>query len=358
MMPRIESKFANFMEETLYGENGFYTKGGGAGRHRDYLTSPEIGDLFGQVIAGYIDNWFANLDEEYGIVIDAGCGPGSLVASIARANFANAANIEFVLVDRSPEHRLTAEKKLTRVASGLTWSVHETIPQCNSATLIITNELLDNLVFNIGTTSDVYRSYRPDNLERMFESPASGRSGDVDRLGGASVPIDIADFRIPLHVGIAQWIEEMLDATMQVSNLSLLFFDYMKSVTQMQDGDWLRLYADNRRIVGIDKVLDALYSGAVGDITCDITEEDLHLLLDQAGFSKIRIESQHDWLKTNGIDNYCGDGPSSSPYDQLVQFTNKEPQLDMTTSFIKEREILVDENGLGSFGVLSAKREI
>ena len=356
-MPEIEKNFAEFMEETLYGENGFYTKGGGAGRSRDYLTSPEVGDLFGYVIADYIDAWYETIDSEYAIVVDAGCGPGSLVASIARKNLRNAPNIEFFLVDRSPEHRKTSEEKLERVSPYFTWSVHDSIPACDRPTLVITNELLDNLVFNIGTTSDVYRSFDPDYVDKPLYSAFFGISGDIDIAAGANVPKDIKDFRIPIHVGISDWVDELLEATMEVADLSLLFFDYMKSVVDMEDGDWLRLYSNNKRIVGIDPVLDALSSGVIGDITTDVIKEDLFLLLDQAGFSKIKIETQAPWLYSNRIDDYCLGETSSSAYDQLQNFAKGE-QIDTSQSFKKEREALMDENGLGTFGVLTARREV
>ena len=44
------------MEHSLYGINGFYAKGGSAGRRAgDFLTSPEVGPLFGEVVAGFMD---------------------------------------------------------------------------------------------------------------------------------------------------------------------------------------------------------------------------------------------------------------------------------------------------------------
>lgn len=351
------ANFAEFMEEILYGENGFYTNGGGAGRSRDYLTSPEVGDLFGYVIADYIDAWYKTIDGEHAIVVDAGCGPGSLVASIARKKLRSPSKIEFFLVDRSPEHRETSEEKLERVSPDFAWSVHEAIPACDRPTLMITNELLDNLVFNIGTTSDVYRSFDPDYVDKPLYSAFFGISGDIDIAAGANVPKDIADFRVPIHIGIANWLDEVQDATMQVGNLSLLFFDYMKSVTAMQDEDWLRLYADNKRLVGVDTVLNALKSGVMGDITTDVIIEDLFLLLDQAGFSKIKVDQQSDWLISNGIDDYCYRGAVKSAYDQLEQFAKGNSQ-DTSQGFIKEKETLTDEQGLGAFGVLTAKREV
>ena len=90
----IENNFADYMQEVLYGDDGIYTKGGGSGRTKDFLTSPEVGDLFGRVLADYIDDWYDNLKNPSGaIVIDAGCGPGSLAASISRANMKNASEI-------------------------------------------------------------------------------------------------------------------------------------------------------------------------------------------------------------------------------------------------------------------------
>ena len=50
----IENNFADYMQEVLYGDDGFYTKGGGSGRTKDFLTSPEVGDLFGRVLADYL----------------------------------------------------------------------------------------------------------------------------------------------------------------------------------------------------------------------------------------------------------------------------------------------------------------
>ncbi len=41
-------RFDAFVELALYGEGGFFTRGGGAGRAgRDFVTSPEVGPLFG-----------------------------------------------------------------------------------------------------------------------------------------------------------------------------------------------------------------------------------------------------------------------------------------------------------------------
>ena len=55
-------RFDQFMNEALYGAHGFYTSGvGRAGRRGDFITSPEIGPLFGAVIARALDAWWRDM---------------------------------------------------------------------------------------------------------------------------------------------------------------------------------------------------------------------------------------------------------------------------------------------------------
>ena len=48
--------FAEVMEQALYDpESGFYATSGVAGRRGDFITSPEVGPLFGAVVARALD---------------------------------------------------------------------------------------------------------------------------------------------------------------------------------------------------------------------------------------------------------------------------------------------------------------
>ena len=44
-------RFDAFMNMALYGPEGFYNVGGRAGRRGDFITSPEVGPLFGTELA-------------------------------------------------------------------------------------------------------------------------------------------------------------------------------------------------------------------------------------------------------------------------------------------------------------------
>src|SRR5688572_12961826 len=72
--------FDVFMHEALYGADGFYRRRGGAGRRgADFITSPEVGPLFGAVFANALDAWWDELGrpDPY-VVVEGGAGRGAL----------------------------------------------------------------------------------------------------------------------------------------------------------------------------------------------------------------------------------------------------------------------------------------
>ena len=79
-------RFDEFMGEALYGAGGFYATGGQAGRRGDFLTSPEVGPLFGAVLARFLDAEFERLGRpDDFLIVEAGVGPGTLARSIVAA---------------------------------------------------------------------------------------------------------------------------------------------------------------------------------------------------------------------------------------------------------------------------------
>src|SRR6476660_2153777 len=75
------------MRVALYGEDGFYNSGGRAGRRGGhFLTSPEVGPLFGAVLARAIDGWWRQLGQPDDFtIVEAGAGPGTLARTILAA---------------------------------------------------------------------------------------------------------------------------------------------------------------------------------------------------------------------------------------------------------------------------------
>ena len=91
IVERIEREgpigFDAFVELALYGEGGFFTRARGAGRAgRDFVTSPEVGTLFGTLVARALDGWWrdAGTPDPF-LVIEAGAGRGRLARDVLAA---------------------------------------------------------------------------------------------------------------------------------------------------------------------------------------------------------------------------------------------------------------------------------
>ncbi|MEX2048295.1 MAG: SAM-dependent methyltransferase, partial [Gemmatimonadota bacterium] len=97
--------FDAFVETALYGDGGFFDRGRGAGRaNRDFVTSPEVGQLFGAVVARALDRWWEELGRpDPFLVVDAGAGRGRLAADVLAASPESAGAMRLVLVERSAE---------------------------------------------------------------------------------------------------------------------------------------------------------------------------------------------------------------------------------------------------------------
>src|SRR5262245_33110160 len=104
------------MDAALYDEpDGFFARGGGAGRAgADFVTSPEVGTLFGALVARALDRtWHALGTPDPFVVVEAGAGRGRLAADVLRAAPECAAALRYVLVERSAELRARQRELLT-----------------------------------------------------------------------------------------------------------------------------------------------------------------------------------------------------------------------------------------------------
>src|ERR1700737_3331149 len=96
--------FDAFVEAALYDPtDGFFARGRGAGRAgRDFVTSPEVGSLFGALVARALDDaWDAMGALDPFLVVDAGAGNGRLARDVLRAEPRCARALRLVLVERS-----------------------------------------------------------------------------------------------------------------------------------------------------------------------------------------------------------------------------------------------------------------
>ena len=90
-----------FIEMALFGNNGYYLRKKPIGRKFDFVTSPEISQMFGEIIGVYLlYHWKEKINSRFNL-IELGPGNGTLFKDIERTakilpNFFENANVNLI----------------------------------------------------------------------------------------------------------------------------------------------------------------------------------------------------------------------------------------------------------------------
>ncbi len=321
--------FEEFMDLALYGEGGFYTEGGKAGRRGDFITSPEVGPLFGAVLANMLDAVWRDLGEPSTLtIVDAGAGPGTLARSIRAAQPACLDAIDYIAVEVSEQQRATHPDWVTSVDS---------MPTEQLAGVIIANELLDNLAFRLfvmdGGWREAYVTSRPDGTFAEILRHAQ----DVDQL--ALPGVQTHGSRVPVQQRAAACVQAqraLLDAG------KLLVIDYATVSTvglaQRPWREWLRTYRGHERGVHY------LREPGSQDITVEVAIDQMVACVGEP----LSVRTQRQFLQRWGIDALVAEG------QRVWSEHAAQPTVAALTmrSRVREADALCDPNGLGAFTVL------
>jgi len=320
--------FATFMSIALYGEHGFYTRPDGvgrAGRRGDFITSPEVGPLFGQLLARHIDNeWRRCGSPTTFTVVDAGAGPGTLARSILAASPECMSALHYVAVEASATQRAMHPDNITST---------DVMPQHIDNGIIIANELLDNLPFHLWVFDGGWRRARV----------AIGSGGFAEILESVPPPVCLPSMarhgsRAPEQVGAQQWLR---DALRSLNTGSVLVIDYCTPLTAIAAAapwrEWLRTY------VGHERGGHYLKNPGSQDITCQVMIDQLTHVAEPDG-----VRTQAQFLQMLGIDGLVAEGR------EAWTASASRPTLEALKmrSRVSEAEALLDPAGLGSFSVL------
>lgn len=337
--------FDEYVDHALYAPGlGFYGRGGGAGRRRDFLTSPEVGPLFGAVVANALDAWWGELGRpDRFVVVEAGAGPGTLARSVLAAGARCAAALELVLVE-------TAEVQWATHPPGVTSRV--ALPEPGELgpgpLVVLANELLDNLAFGlveltehgwcevlVGTAPSSTPGSAGGVLVEVLVPLDARRAGWCWGRAGRAAPVGT---RLPVQAAAAVWLDEAL--SLAGDGGRVVAIDYASSTRALARRpweEWVRTYAGHGRA---GHPLDAPGS-------CDITVE---VAVDQLATvaAPALDRSQAEFLAAHGLDALVAEGAARWRAEGVA---GGLPAI-AGRSRVHEAEALTDPAGLGAFRVL------
>jgi SAM-dependent MidA family methyltransferase len=284
--------------------------------------------LFGAVLARAIDDvWKQCGEPDNFTIVEVGAGPGTLARSILAAEPRCLQNGTYIAVEVSETQRQSHPDGVVSVSD---------MPDRVDNGVIIANELLDNLPFDVWVYDNGWRQ------AHVIDTP----QGFSEVLRNAEVPSVLPSrvkhgSRAPIHTHAVTWLQKALQT---LSRGSIMCIDYCTPTTaevaSMPWREWLRTYTQHQR--------GTHYLRDVGDQ--DITTQ---VCIDQ--LVRVRepdsVRSQSQFLQLWGMTEMVDEGKrvweesASAPTLAAIKMRSR----------ISESEALLDMSGLGSFTVLEWK---
>lgn len=315
------------MDRALYDPGrGFYERGGAPGRRGDFLTSPELGPLFGAVVARALDTWWDELDrpDPY-LVVEAGAAAGALAAAVARASPRCRDVMDYRLVERSARLRPV----------GATAA----LPTAPFTGVVLANELLDNLAFRLlerGAEGwlEVRVVERRGALAEVLTPAPPALGAEAARL----VPAAPTGARVPLQHQAGAWLRAALDLLGPGGRVVVVdYADATPSMAGRPWREWVRTYRAHGRGG------HPLERPGEQDITCEVAVDQL-----AAVAHPVHDRSQAEFLADHGLDVLVDEARAR------WRARAHTADLDALTSRsrLSEAAALTDPTGLGAHRVL------
>jgi SAM-dependent MidA family methyltransferase len=347
------------MELALYHPDvGFYSQGRGPGRDADFLTSPEVGPLYGAVVARALDDWWDDLgNPDPFTFVEAGAGDGRLARDVLAAAPRCAPALRYLLVEQSAARRASQDKLVRLEPAGMALGPVEAdsedegtrsvpgigplaasmgeLPAEPTTGVVFANELLDNLpVRLLERAADGWLEVRvADDLSEVLVPAPPDIAVAAGRWASSATP----GSRVPVQERAAAWLREARACLVSGRVVVVDYADTTASMAARPWTTWLRTYAAHGR--GGHPLV------AVGgqDITCDIAVDQL-----SAAVAPSANRSQAEFLSAHGLDELTDaaraawrTGAATGDLDALK-----------ARSRVTEASALSDPRGLGAFRVL------
>jgi SAM-dependent MidA family methyltransferase len=328
--------FDEFMDLALYHPDGGYFAIGRLRSEKagDFLTSPEVSELFGEMLSRFVDREHSRIGEPFEVV-EVGAGSGSLLRPLLRT-----IDVAARAVEVSPAARGALATFLPQ------GHVLDTLPD-RVRGVVIANELIDNLPMALAQRiGGVWRErWVGRDGDRLGFVDADARPEVLDWLESNAGDVPDGGW-VEVQLAAQVWLLDVLD---RLDEGSILIVDYGDSaenlVPRRQDGTLRTYRAHHLGPHPLDQPGET-------DITADVNFTALMTTGAMAG-AHVGLQRQDDFLADLGL------------RDRLSELRHAELEAarsgdDMERLRIRsskaEAETLLNPRGLGDFRVLVVRK--
>ncbi|MDX1949672.1 MAG: SAM-dependent methyltransferase [Rickettsiales bacterium] len=287
-----------YIDRCLYDENfGYYRAKNVIGEKGDFITAPEISQIFGEIIAIFIINKIQNFSDIKIDIIELGAGNGTLADDVLRvlSKFKNLyQNISYKIYDVSEFLIKKQQEKLAKYQGKTSWISDLEKTKNKNLTIFIANEFFDALPIK----QYIFEDFKW--FERIIKYNKPKDKFYFDKIIAENLPKKLQKFtekKKPKNNSIKEFCPLIPDFIKKISDIinqnngMLICFDY---------GYFHSNYGDSLQAIKSNKYTDIFSNLGESDITAHVDFEDISNELKQNGIKNIFLNQQGDFLREMG----------------------------------------------------------
>ncbi|MDR0484317.1 MAG: SAM-dependent methyltransferase [Alphaproteobacteria bacterium] len=321
--------FDKFMSLSAVAEEGYYRNSNPLGLKGDFITAPEISQVFGELIGLWLlDCWFKLGSPDKCFLVELGAGRGTLMADILRATkkvkeFHDSLNIKIVEINQELIH---LQKSILQDYTNISWvkSVEEI--DVDAPVLIYSNEFFDSL---------------PTKQYLLKENNCFELMVDIDKNNKLKlVFLKTENYLLPKEIiptdkeiiyetsPMANSIFNYLSAIVAEFSGVILTIDYGYTTPEFRNS--IRGYK-NHKVLDVFEIINQV--GEV-DFTYNVNFKELHMAVNELKIDKFKVITQKEFLENLGIHERA-----SILLKNIVETKDKQDFIEQITTLISPTQM-------------------